>query len=108
MIYGLEIDEEFYICDPDQRFLPTFQPRPTPKRIFGVCLEDYLQGVDGSCSLPRQDSPWRFWRAQSEEAIKAGRGELVIELHKGNKDSLWELIDWLNGSCTAVRVMTDY
>lgn len=108
MFYGLKIHGSWNICDPSDRFAPSYGP-VTDKRIFQVCLEEYLQEGDGECSLPwRESEPWTFWKGNSEEEIREGKGELIVSLHAENKDALWELRQWVSGSCTCFRIRVDY
>lgn len=107
MLYALEICGEFWFCDTTKRFAPEYGS-VTDKRAFESCLEDYLQDSEGECSLPRESNPWKFYCGETKEKIEQGEGELIVALHCGNKDSLWELCQWVSGCCTCLRIRVDY
>jgi hypothetical protein len=101
MLYGLEVNETFWFCDTTERFAPSYGA-VTDKRAFECCLEEYLQDTEGYCSLPRENNPWKFYIGTSKEEIEQGNGELIVTLHQGNKDALWELYQWAN--CLRIHV----
>lgn len=106
--YGLKIGESWFVCNPSERFAPSYG-RVTEKRLFQVCLEDYLQACEGECSLPTTDDElWTFWKSDSEEELREGKGDLVVALHSDDKDALWELEQWVSGPCTRLRIQVDY
>lgn len=107
MIYGLKIGNSFWFCDTTKQFAPSYGP-VTDKTAFCSCLEDKLQEGEGECSLPRETNPWTFYKGESKEQIEQGNGELIVTLHRGNKEALWDLVDWVSGPCTMLRIKTDY
>lgn len=107
-IYGLKIDESWFVCNPSERFAPSYG-HVTEKRLFQVCLEDYLQACEGECQLPQAKyDPWTFWKSDSEEELREGKGEMIVTLHSDDKDALWELKQWVSGPCTILRIRVDY
>lgn len=109
MIYGLKITygDSWWFCDPSKRFAPSYGP-VSDKTIFSSCLEDYLQDGEGNTSFPNEQNPWEFYKAETQEDLEQGRGELIATLHNGNPEALWKLYSWCRGACTAVRVCVDY
>jgi hypothetical protein len=107
MLYALEIDGDFWFCDTSTRFGPGYG-LVTDKKAFQRCLEDYLQETEIECPLPRSSAPWNFYCGKTENGIKQGERELIVSLHRSDKDALWELSQWVSGSSTCLRIKADY
>ena len=107
VIYALKINDSYTFCDTTERFAASFGP-VTEKNAFHTCLEEYLQDGEGRCSLPRQTDPWEFYKGSSQEEIEQGKGELIVTLHEGSKEALWDLVKWVNGPCTMLQIKVDY
>ena len=77
--------------------------------IFGWCLESYLASMEGSCSLPKENSPWEFVKGETKEDIEQCRYEVIASLHTESKEALWEFCKWIRGcQCVALRVAVCY
>ena len=90
----------------ESKFAPSYGP-VTEKKMFQALLEDYLED-DGYCSLPHETSPWTFWKAETVEQLRSDQGTLIKTLHRNDKESLFELLDWVQGACTTIRICVDY
>jgi len=109
MIYGLKntYGESWTFCDPSKRFAPSYGP-VKEKAIFSICLEEYLQEGDGNCPFPGPEHPWEFYKAETQQDLEEGRGELIASLHNGTPEALWELYHWCRGGCVKVGVSLSY
>lgn len=112
MFYALVIDEyggDFSFWIQEENTLCSYTDEDDKqKRHFARCLEDYLQAGDNKVGLPSEAAPWVFVEGSSEEEIKAGNHKVIVKLHKGDKDSLWELYQWASSNCTMFRIEIDY
>lgn len=78
------------------------------KRIFAQCLEQRVQDSedDNTIGLPWY-KPWTFYRGESEAAIKAGKGELIVSMQANTPEGLWKVEEWASSGCFALRLYYD-
>lgn len=107
MVYGLNIDGSWYFCIPSRRFAPSWGD-VKQRDAFETCLEEYLQSYEGSCGLPTEAEPWQFYSGESQEELVEGKGTLIVSLHRGNKEALWDLYKWCSGRCVGFEIRVDY